>query len=523
MVLATGIAASPVTGTTVGTEVPAAVTEVSPAEAEVSPAEAEAPAAEDEAAAAVAEVPAVEDEVPAAVAEVPAAEAETPAAEDEASAESEEPVLLVTVNGEEIMSNNEEVEYWIGYYLYQLASSGYDTSDPEMLNMVDQYALYNAMRYIVIRQKATELGLDQFTDEEKASMETAAKENWEQAVASYTQGITDESTDDDKAAARADAIAALKADGYDEETYVSQFIDSEITNLLINRLMDNVSAGMEVTDEEIQSHFDELVEEDKATYAGDIGTYEFYTQYYQQPSYYTPEGYRGITHILLKVDEALLNTWKDLTARYEEQKNAEAESEAAPAEDASDESAPEAAEPAETPEPTAEPVTEEMIEAAKQAILDSVQPTVDEIKAKLKDGASFDELILEYGTDPGMQDEEARANGYPVHKDSIIWDPAFTAGAIALEKVGDVSEPILGQYGVHILNYLRDIPGGAIELTDEMKNEIHDELLDQKQSAALKTALEQWVAESDIVYTEEGEAWKIQETETATEESAPEE
>ena len=39
---------------------------------------------------------------------------------------------------------------------------------------------------------------------------------------------------------------------------------------------------------------------------------------------------------------------------------------------------------------------------------------------------------------------------------------------MALEKVGDVSNPIVGQYGVHILQYLRDVPGGAVELTDEM-------------------------------------------------------
>ena len=456
----------------------------------------------------------------AALAEAPA-ETET-AAEAEAPAATEEPpVLLVTVNGEEIMSNDSEVLYWIGYYLYQLASSGYDTSDTEMLDMINQYALYNAMRYYVIRQKAAELSLDKVSDEEKARMEADAKENWEQAIASYTQGVTEESSDDDKAAARADAIAALKNDGYEEESYINEYIDSETTNLLITRLMDHVSAGMDVTDDEIQAYFNELVEEDKANYANDISNYEFYTQYYQQPSYYTPEGYRGISHILLKVDDELMNTWKDLSARLEEQKNAEAEPEETPTPDGSEESV-EPAEPTDTPAPTAEPVTEEMVEAARQAILDSVQPTVDEIKAKLKDGVSFDDLILEYGTDPGMQNEATRKAGYAVHKDSILWDPAFTAGAIALEKIGDVSEPVLGQYGVHILYYLRDIPGGAVELTDAMKTEIHDNLLDQKRSEALNTALDKWIEEAAIVYTEAGEAWKIQE-EPAAEEAAAEE
>jgi len=116
-----------------------------------------------------------------------------------------------------------------------------------------------------------------------------------------------------------------------------------------------------------------------------------------------------------------------------------------------------------------------------------------------------------------MQNEAMRASGYAVHKDSILYDPAFTAGAVALEKVGDVSEPVVGQYGVHILYYLRDIPGGAVELTEEMKNEFHDDLLEQKRNEALNSALDKWLEEASIAYTEAGEAWKVQE---ATEEGA---
>jgi parvulin-like peptidyl-prolyl isomerase len=156
-------------------------------------------------------------------------------------------------------------------------------------------------------------------------------------------------------------------------------------------------------------------------------------------------------------------------------------------------------------------VTEEMVEAARQAILDSVQPTVDEIKAKLKDGASFDDLILEYGTDPGMQDEATRKAGYPVHKDSILYDPAFTAGAVALEKVGDVSDPIVGQNGVHILHYLRDIPGGVVELSEEIHEEISDYLKSQKENQVIVEALEAWKDGHEIVLNQDLiEAAKIQ-------------
>ena len=202
-------------------------------------------------------------------------------------------------------------------------------------------------------------------------------------------------------------------------------------------------------------------------------------------------------HILLPVEDELMNAWKDLSARLEEQADTEESTDA---------------EPTAEPEVTEEPVTEEMVKAAEQAILDSVQAKVDEIKAKLAEGASFEDLIKEYGTDPGMQDDETRAAGYPIHAESIMYDPAFTAAAMKLEKIGDVGEPVVGQYGVHILKYLKDIQSGAQELTDEMKDEFRITLEENQKVEAMNAALTEWMAAAEIVYTEDGEAWKVQET-----------
>lgn len=454
------------------------------------------------------------------------APAEVSAEETAETAETADPVLLATVNGKEIFSDNADIRYWISYYLYQLANSGYDTSDEELLNTVNQYAMLNAQRLILIGQKAEEMGLAGFTDEETAAIEAEAKQTWEDNIASLIPStITDESSEDDKAAARADAEAELLADGYTEESYIAEYVEGQKSNELINRLRDVISADLKVTDEDVQAHFDGLVKEDEEMYSEDIGSYEFYTQYYQQESYYTPEGYRGVIHILLKADDELMNTWKDLSARYEEQQEAEEAEAADDAEPAATDAPEETAETDETPAPTAEPVTEEMVNAAKQAVLDSVQDKVDEINQKLKDGASFTDLIKEYGNDPGMQNESLLESGYLVHKESILWDPAFTAGAMSLEKVGDWSDPILGSSGVHIIYYLRDVPGGAAELTDQLKEEIRAELLDEQKDAALNDAMEQWLKEAEIVYTDAGASWEVPEAEAtdgAAEETAAE-
>lgn len=434
---------------------------------------------------------------------------------------STDPVLLVTVNGEEILSDDDYLLYMQSNYLNWAYSNGYDTDDVSLITAVNQQSLYETIGYRLVLQKGKELGLDQFTDEDKEAFGTTAKEQWAEIVDSFIASsgeITEESSDEDKAAARADAEALLLSDyGYDEARYVTDYTAQAINNTIYERVTEHVAADLKVTDEDIQTYYDDLVKEDQEIYQDDAGTYEFYTQYYGQTSYFTPEGYRGITHILLNVDDELMNTWKDLSARLEEQKSAEDEeataAEETPAEDA---------EPTAEPEPTEEPVTEEMVQAAKDAILDSVKATVDEIKAKLDAGATFEDLIKEYGKDPGMENDATRAAGYPVHNDSILYDPAFRDAAMALEKVGDISDPVVGQYGVHILQYLRDIPGGAAELTEEMKDEFRETILQEMISEAMHSAVDQWISESDIVYSEDGEAWKLPEADEDDAEEAAE-
>ena len=76
---------------------------------------------------------------------------------------------------------------------------------------------------------------------------------------------------------------------------------------------------------------------------------------------------------------------------------------------------------------------------------------------------------------------------------------------MALENVGDISQPVIGTSGVHIIYYLRDIPSGAIELTDEIKKELTDALLEESKELLMKETIESWTKASDIQYTAEGQ------------------
>ena len=182
-------------------------------------------------------------------------------------------------------------------------------------------------------------------------------------------------------------------------------------------------------------------------------------------------------HILVEVDPELMATYTDLQARYEEQQSAEAA---------------EGAEEAEA----AEPVTIDMVNEAKAAVLASCADVTDEIYQKIADGADFEALIAEYTTDPGAN------TLYEVCAASTLqYVPEFVEGAMSLEKVGDVSAPYLSSYGVHILKYVADVPGGPIELTDELRNQIYSDLLYEKQNALYVGSIDTWMAESTITYS----------------------
>ena len=421
--------------------------------------------------------------------------------------------VLVTVDGEEVRESTELVQAWKNYLLMQVGSD----PDAETLQMVNQYAMEYAIEFIVARQNLEKLGKG-YTQEDLDAERASAKAYWDSVVeniAAEQFGVGADATDEEKAAGKADAINfILENYGYTEDTYMSEI---EL-NMIYTRTEEYAAADMAVTDEEIEAYFNQLVEADRMTlleYSGVstdsglseeeinkamVSVYEMFTNY-GYSFLYTPEGYRGINHILLKVDEELMNAWTDLQAKLEEQADSNAEGT-----DGTET----------TQETTGEPVTQEMVDAAKQAILDSVQDKLDEIKAKLADGASFEDLIVEYGTDPGMEDEERRVSGYPVHAGSTSYESNFAKAAMALQNVGDISEPVVSQFGVHLLHYAKDLPGGAAEYTDEIKEALREELLDQKTSEAYNKVLEQWINAAAVVYTEAGESWKLPE-ETATE------
>lgn len=434
--------------------------------------------------------------------EAPEAEAEPAETETEpeaapVSAQTSPDDVMMLVNGEAV--DRQTFEQYRGNLINYFTQYGYDMTNEDNLAFVGGLAMQGLVEETILFQKAADAGLN-LTEEEIAQAEAENAAEWADAVEycmTYYVGVADDATEEEKAEGRLNAVALLESMGYTE----SALLESALYNLRYEKAYAHVVEGAEVTDADIQATYEEYVETDKAEFENDVAYYEA-QQYYGYNSYYIPEGYRGVTHILLEVDQELLNAWQSLTARLEEQQD---EAEYAAENEAAEEAANETEAADAEAEPTAEPVTQEQVDKAYADIIASVQTTIDEIYAKLEEGTPFAELIAEYGTDPGMEQEPYKSEGYAVHLDSIMWDPAFVAGAFSVDTVGEVAQPVVGSYGVHIIQYTRDVPAGPVELTDELKAALRDEVLATKESELYQETLAAWKSESEIIYSAEAQ------------------
>ena len=470
-------------------ETAAPVTEIT-AEVEAEPTEEPAPADEKKESAA----PAAE------TTDNPIAEAtDEPAVTDDAVETSAQPEDTAENNEGDVQEAADEnpVLFTVGEHAFTLNEVNDTLLDMYANSYVGSMADYDtAIEYLVqmeiIKNKIAELGLDQYTAEEEEAFAAEAQTQWDEAIQTYIDYFLTEDTEEAKKQIVIDAENYYAAYGFSKEVLIEQAKWNDALEKLQKQ-------SVSVTEEEVKASFDSYVEQYKSMFEGNVPMYEYYQYYNGTEMLYTPEGYRGIIHILLTVDDALLEAYNTAKATLEEQHAAEELAEGV------------------------EPVTEEDVLAAYAAIIATRQAEIDDIYAKLEQGETFESLIALYGTDPGMEDSETLANGYAVHKDSIIYDPVFTTAAFSdkMQQVGDVSDPVVGMYGIHILKYHRDIPAGGVELSAELHDTLESSMISEKFAAKLG----EW-AEGVVVYNQEAidaaKAEAIAE-ETAEEQQAAEE
>ena len=103
------------------------------------------------------------------------------------------------------------------------------------------------------------------------------------------------------------------------------------------------------------------------------------------------------------------------------------------------------------------------------------------IAAAIAGGADFEESMKAYNEDSSTEEQMLR--GYPVAENSTTYGDEFTAGAMALEHVGDVSDVIVTDYGYFILRYAKDLESGEADFEARKETETEETLINKKNDA----------------------------------------
>ena len=378
---------------------------------------------------------------------------------------------------------------------YEAAASAYaqyGLSIDDYADGIKEDILKSLVKSAVIDAKAEALGLSNLDDETIARLQTEATETFENYVDSYRSYFAAEDATDEEA--REQTLAALESYGMTQDALTQQTIDGYVDEQLYNY----VTADVAVTDEDIKAKYDAMVAEAQESYADDYS----YNNARNSGNLivWNPEGYRAVKHVLIKFDDAQAKQYSELHSTLDSL-NAELEALNAPAETETPETTPEV-----TPEPTPEPRSREEIQAdigniatEIEALYSQLLPQAQQVIDEFNGGANFNSLIEKYNADPGMQNEPTATNGYAVSANSTTWDPAFTEGAMSIEAVGQISGPVYGQNGIHVIYYLSDITPGPVALED-IADAVKDAALQDKTAETYDNQVNAWIEEAKPVY-----------------------
>ncbi|MBN1777432.1 MAG: peptidylprolyl isomerase [Clostridiales bacterium] len=411
--------------------------------------------------------------------------------------------VIIEVAGEEIVKEDVQwtIENVLDYqeYVYSLYGYNYDRTDEDTIAAAQDTAINAMIEEAVSNQKIREIGLDQFTEEELATIQETVDETYAgyiNTVKSYY--FTDTELTGEELDAAVDA--KILEIGYSSR---ESLLEEQKQSEMFAKLKDYIVKDVTVTEGEIESRYNEGVADAITAYASDL------TQYASDINsgkiiYFKPNGYRYVKNLLIKIGDDERTEIAALTSQISEDQSsltaieqAIAELPENTAEDNEDQQKTrnELASQVETLTAGIETETAEL-DALTAAAYAAVQPAVNIVLSRIKDGKDFDTLIQEFGEDTGMKAEPAKSMGYLVCKGLSTYVEAFVNEAMALQTVGDISDPFRTSYGVHIVQYASDLQAGQVPLSD-IRDSVAEELLTEKQDTIYAETISQWVTEAN--------------------------
>lgn len=355
----------------------------------------------------------------------------------------QEEAVVATVNDQEILQS--ELENMVKALSGRMTQYGIDSSNEEVLETIRSAALSKLVEDRLLTQAMTNQGCYNFSEEETAEIASAAQASLEEMTGRCKTYFEEYLQGEEE------GLSAIElAESYmSENGYNQEYMENYYKNVLASEKYEQwlMKEEPEITEQQIQAAYEQRVEKSREAYENDIAAFET-AMGAAEEVWYHPEGYRAVLQIMLKAE-----------GETDEEK------------------------------------------------LASVEDETTEIYRRLKEGEEFTALISEYGEDFAFDSEDFLKTGYQVHRDSVIWENEFIDAAFGTEmqEAGDYTHPLIFGDNVHILYYLKDVPDGPVELSEEISTALREELYAEQAEEKVQANLEFLKKEAEIQYVFQGD------------------
>ncbi len=372
----------------------------------------------------------------------------------EASMTADDNVVVAEYDGGSVLSG--EVAEAYSAQMTGLIFSGF--AEEEVGGSVLSEVIQNLVSDRILERHAREMGLYELTDEDKTAIDAEATESYQAQLDFYKQLL------DTSDMTQEEANGAAKAYLQDSEGVTLASTRSEIEDGWWKRkLFDALTKDVTVDDTQVRVAYDALVAEQQESFTAYPDDYES-AQMNGETIVYNLPGYRAVRMLLIGFDDP--DAMIEAAELREQQASGDADE-------------------------------------ALQARLDELYAPVEErAQAALEElgsGADFEDMIERLGADEGMKDAVLRATGYYVAKDSPLWPAEMASAAMALKSVGDFSNPVRMDGGVAILQYVGEVPEGAVDF-EQVRDALRQQTLESAKQEAYDSQLDAWIDEAHVKY-----------------------
>ena len=404
-----------------------------------------------------------------------------------ALSESAEDPVVVRVG--DITFTQSEVQFGYVSSLDVLKAFNGEVTDEDRQVLLDG-TIQRAVDIGVAECKLKQLGKYDFTEEELSTLQYSAQQAFDQTW----QELYKRAQEEDVETTEAEITHWLEESGYTVDAY---FREAQITERQY-RLVEMYCSDIVLKQSDVDDFYMEnYVEPDREKYENDIDLYDSEIALTNSEAFFVPEGFRYIKQIVLPLPDGFEDQLKPYERRVKSRLQdaqtvylelADAAAEAETMEDFAEQKA-------------AYKAAREKMEEARQAYLaklkeavPQVQDTVDTIRQATEAGIRFEDSIKKYSIDQ----QYVEGNGFQFHPNSKRWPEPFGEAIAAMEKPGDLSEPVASDDGVHIFCYMGDVPAGVHTLTDEERAAREQSALRAAQKKKLDELVQEWKADYEI-------------------------